>query len=134
MSDKITIIYENGRGKKVQRAVNQIIDVRDYVGTPGYAMLVVAANANLSVADILRFFETEDVGRSRSWIGRRRWMFQPPGTFNPSGTKPNQDGKDDWAVEVMRDNPTVSVRMLAHLLQEAGIGRSREWVRQHRCD
>jgi hypothetical protein len=133
MSDKITMTWKDGRGKEQVREVNQIIDVRDFVGTPGYALLLVAANTALSVGDILRFFWQSDVGRSRSWISRRRWMFQQPDAVN-AVAKANRDGNETRAVAIMCNNPTLSVRQLVHELKERGITRGREWVRMHRCD
>ncbi len=133
MGDKITMTWTDGRGREVTRELNQVIDVRDFVGTPGYAMLLVAANTALSVSDLLRFFWLSDVGRSRSWISRRRWMFQQPGTTN-AVAKPNKDGYEVRAVTIMGENPALSVRQLVHLLKEHGITRGREWVRMHRCD
>ncbi len=131
---KVTMAWTNGYGKEVRREVNQQINLEDYVGTPGYAMLVVAANRDLAIADIERFFGLRDVERSRSWIQRRRWLFDKEDAIHPNGPKPNQDGRDDRAVAIMREFPCVSVRHLVVLLKERGITRSREWVRQRRCD
>jgi len=133
MGDKITMTWTDGRGKEQVREVNPIIDVRDFVGTPGYALLLVAANTALSVSDVLRFFDIDCVGRSRSWIQRRRWLFQQPGTVNAIA-KPDRDGNENRAVYIMGQNPTLSVRQLVVLLKEHGISRGREWVRIHRCD
>jgi hypothetical protein len=93
MGDKITMTWKDGRGKEQVREVNQIIDVRDFVGTPGYALLLVAANTDLSVSDVLRFFDIDCVGRSRSWIQRRPWLFQQPGAVNAIA-KPDRDGNE----------------------------------------
>jgi hypothetical protein len=54
--NKETVSYWGLRGDKITRNVNQIIDVRDFIGTAGYALLVLAANSNhpnrLSAPDI----------------------------------------------------------------------------------
>ena len=131
VGSKDTMSWVDGRGHKVTRAVNQVINVRDFIGTPGYALLLVAANTNLSGGDIDRYFrDIAGVGRSRNWIQKRRWLFQPPGTSNPTSPV-NVDGKDARAREIMRMFPTLSVRDLAAVLKENGVVRSREWVRIH---
>jgi len=139
MGNSVTIRWADGRGRDVVREINQVIDVRAFIGTPGYSSLIVAANTHLSVSDIEIFLhlqsrETPGVARSRSWIQRRRWLYQQPNARNSSGSKPNQDGKDARAVAIMGDNPTMSVRQLVRELKERGINRGREWVRMHRCD
>jgi hypothetical protein len=124
--------WENWRGKKETRSINMTLDIRAHRGEPGFALLAIAGNTHLSVADLHRLLAVEGVGRSRSWIQRRRWLFQQPDAVNSSG-KPNADGKDGFAMTIMRDNPTLSVRQLAKLLSERHIDRSREWVRRNRC-
>ena len=131
---KVTMSFTNGRGEQVERDVNQIIDIRDFVGTPGYALLVAAANTNLSAADIDRFLSLGGVERSPSWIRRRRWLFLQPDTDITKGRRANEDGTYERAVKIMRENPTMSIRALTWLLKERGIKRGREWVRQHKCD
>ena len=136
---KITMYWADWRGNERTREVNQVIDVSKFLGTPGYSALVVAANTHLSVTDLERFLdfqakETPGVGRSASWIQRRRWLYQQPGTNNAKGRESNEDGKYARAVAVMRENPKLSVRNLTSLLRERRIIRSREWVRKHRCD
>ncbi len=131
MSDTIKLEWTDWRGKPQAREVKQTLDVRDFIGTPGYALLVVAANTHLSVADILYFVESRGVGRSRNWIQKRRWLFQLPGTKNPIA-RPDGDGRHDEAIKIMAANPTLSLRNLALLLKEHGITRGREWLRQNR--
>jgi hypothetical protein len=139
MADKATMTWTDGWGHTVERDVGLSIDVEKFRGTPGYALLVVAANTNLSVGDIERYL-TYIVGgpdeRSTSWIQRRRWLFQQPGTDNSAknGRAANGDGQAARAGKIMRANPNLSVRGLVRLLGECGIERGREWVRQHRCD
>lgn len=136
MSDEITMLWSDYRDRKHTRKVNQVIDVRDFIGTPGYSLLVVAANAGrLSISEIERFLlisarEVPNVERSRSWIQRRRWLFQQPDADNTS----DRDGKERRAVKIMADYPRSSIRDLVAVLKDNGITRSREWVRQHRCD
>jgi hypothetical protein len=139
MADKVTMTWVDFRGHAVERDVALSIDVGKFRGTPGYALLVVAANTNLSVADIQRYL-THIVGgqdaRSTSWIQRRRWLFQQPGTDNSAknGRAPDGDRQAARAVKIMRGNPNLSVRGLVLLLRKHGIKREREWVRKHRCD
>src|ERR1035437_1291700 len=101
MSDKVTMSWTDWRGKEQSRTVNQIIDVRDFIGHPGYALLVLAANSNppnqLSAPDIETYLESMGVGRSLTYLKKRRWMFQPLGTNNLT----SRDGKDARAVKIM---------------------------------
>lgn len=127
-----SISWTDWRGKEQTRQVNMTLDLEQYKRTPGHALLIIAANRHLSVGDIERLFELEDIERSRSYIQRRRWMFQDPGTVNAPGTKPNADGKDDLAIAIMRDNPTLSVRRLSWLLRQRGIRRDKNWVMRNR--
>ena len=54
MSDEVELYFEDGRGNRITRKVKQAIDVRDFIGTPGYSPLVAAANTELSAPDIQR--------------------------------------------------------------------------------
>jgi hypothetical protein len=139
MSDKSTMYWTNWRGKQETRAINHVIDIRDFRGTPGYPMLVVAANTKLSATDIDMFLclearELPLVERTLSWIKRRRWLFQLPDTDNRKNTAADQDGKYERAVRIMAEHPTSSVRGLSRLLKTRGIKRSAEWCRKHRGD
>jgi hypothetical protein len=124
--------WRNWRGREESREINDVLDIRNHRGEPGWALLAIAANTHLSVADLLRLLEANGVERSRTWIQRRRWMFQQPDTVNSSG-KPNKDGQDARAIQIMLANPKLSVRQLARELLKSGITRSREWVRRRRC-
>jgi hypothetical protein len=138
VSGKTTISWTTWRGKEITREINLTLDIRDFRGTPGYPLLVVAANTHLSVADIGRFLEAEAlelprVVRSRTWIQNRRWLFQQPGTDNYK-PQSDQDGKGAEARVIMAANSALSNRDLSDLLKEHGIKRSREWCRHHRGD
>ena len=138
MSDKTTISWTTWRGKEITREINLTLDIRDFRGTPGYPLLVVAANTHLSISDIERFLEAEAlelprVLRSRTWIQNRRWLFQQPGTDNYK-PQSDQDGKGAEARVIMAANSALSNRDLSDLLKEHGIKRSREWCRHHRGD
>jgi hypothetical protein len=137
--DKTTMCWTDWRGKKQTREINHVIDIREFRGTPGYSMLVVAANTNLSAFDIQSFLilqarELPLVERTLSWIKRRRWLFQQPGTDNRKSPASDQDGKYARAVRIMAEHPTSSVRGLSRLLKTYGIKRSPEWCRKHRGD
>jgi hypothetical protein len=126
--------WTDWRGDKQTRTVNPLIDVRDFIGTPGFALLVLAANSTppnrLSAPDIGSYLEIVGVGRSQSYLKKRRWLFQPGGTNNSA----NRDGNDGRAFRVMGAHPERSLRDLVVLLKERGIKRSKEWVRIHRLD
>ena len=133
--------WTNWRGKKETRSINQVIDIRDFRGTPGYSMLVVAANTSLSAFHIEVYLRLEArerelplVERTPSWIKRRRWLFQQSGTNNYKDPPSDADGKHARACEIMAENRTMSVRGLSRLLKERGIKRSPEWCRKHRGD
>lgn len=112
MKNTITMSWTDWRGKEHVRELNQLIDVRDFLGTPGYSMLLVAANTHLSAPDTKLFLkavslESEDtkwVNRTLTWIKkRRRWMFQKPGTVNTH--RRDVDGKQARAVCLMNAKP-----------------------------
>ena len=135
-SDMLT--FENYSGRMVRREVKQTLDVRDYLGMPGYPWLVIAANPHLSLFDLVMYLyhqnkTTPGVERPKSWIHRRRWLFRPP-TDRAQYPVHDPDRQHARALRVMAEHPTLSVRNLTKLLQEHGIVRGREWVRQHRCD
>lgn len=130
--------FENGRGKKVTREINETINLRDHLGTACYPLLVIFANPQLSVADIRLWLSmlartTPGTERPDSWIQKRRWMTKKPGEAS-TGTRPSSDGKDARAVAMMRENPSLSARKLVALLGEHGIARNKDWIVQHRCD
>lgn len=133
MSEMITLSWVDGRGRKRQVAIDPVVDIRSFRGSPGYAELVVLVGSHigLSVADILRWLEAEGIYRSGTWVRRRRWLSQQPGTVNSTG-RSNVDRQETRAIEIMRAYPTLSVRRLAYVLGERGIKRSAEWVRQNR--
>lgn len=126
--------WNDQHGKEVTRKITTLIDTGEFVGAPGRALLVIAANRHLSIGDLRRLLLHWGIERSTSWIQRRRWLFQDPATVNSAGTKANADGKDNRAIAIMQEYPTVSVIGLSRLLAKHGIKRSREWVRRHRCD
>jgi hypothetical protein len=138
MADKSTMWWEGWRGKKQTREINHTLDIRSLRGTAGYAWAFMAANTHLSAADTERWLSLESrehpgAYRGKSWIKRRRWMFQPPGTVNASGPRRNADAKDHKAAEIMRANPTMSARNLSRLLKENDIDRGKDWVLRNRC-
>lgn len=133
MADAGTLSWTNWRGKEETRQINYTLDLRNHEGEPGWAMLVIAANTHLSSTELLTVLEDGGVIRSRSWVKRRLWMFRQPDVSSVGGNKPNKDGKDERAREIMRANPTKSSRQLVRLLGDAGIARGRDWVWRNRC-
>jgi hypothetical protein len=126
--------WTNWQGNEVSREVNETIDLRQFEETAGYALLVLAANPHLSRFELWMWLKRHGVGRSESWITRRRWLFKKPSEKNNApGVKPDADGHGKRALEIMSANPRSSLRDLTKLLAARGIGRSREWVRQSRC-
>lgn len=131
---KIVLTWTDGHGRKRQREIDPVIDIRDFRGCPGFAQLVVlvGSRSGLSVADMLRWLDAEGIERSESWVRRRRWLSQQPGTSNSLG-RSNIDGHEQRAIELMSLHPALSVRRLAYVLRQHGIRRSPEWVRMNRC-
>jgi hypothetical protein len=132
-----TMRWTNRHGKEITREVNLVGNLQDFRGTPGYALLVVAFNTHLSISDIERFLDNEAREfprclRSTSWIMRRRWLFQQPGTDNYKDPQADRDGKHAEAIAFIAANRELSVRHLAHLLKQRGIRRSREWCRRNK--
>ncbi|HTR24765.1 MAG TPA: hypothetical protein VMI10_12340 [Terriglobales bacterium] len=122
-------VFTTPRGKQDSRKINYLIDVRDFIGTPGHALLILAANRHLSV-DVLNLYlwDEWEIERSRAWVYRRRWLFEAPNAHvYPSP-------QDRRAIAIMKAYPTLSLGQLSRLLAKHGIRRSREWVRRHRCD
>lgn len=128
-----TLDWTDWRGREQSRPINFVSDVRDFEGTAGQAHLIIAANRHLSISELRDLLDTFGIERPKSWIQRRRWMYQDPETENPSGGRANVDGKDDRAIAIMRDNARMSARQLVRLLAEHGISRSRDWVWRNRC-
>lgn len=126
------LTWTDWRGRECERHVNDVIEVEKFKGTVGYALLLMAANTHLSVADLYRLLDANEIERGEMWIRRRRWLFQPEGTVNRNTTA-NQDGKDERAYAIMRDHPTDSLRFVVRILKQHGIKRSKDWVRKHRC-
>jgi AAA domain len=46
----------------------------------------------------------------------------------------NKDGKHDAALQILRDNPDLSLRDTVAALKKAGIGRGKDWVKQRRYE
>jgi hypothetical protein len=131
-----TLRWGGQYGPEQTRPINYVLDIRDFKDRPGFPWLVIAANKHLSV-DVLRMWlesEGANYQRSRSWIARKRWLFEDPNNVNRPGDKPNADGKDGRAISIIRENRTMSARALARLLSEHGIRRGKDWVLKHRCD
>jgi hypothetical protein len=126
------LTWTDWRGRECVRQTNDVIEIKKFKGTAGEALLWMAANTHLSVSDLWRLLECAGIERGEMWIRRRRWLFQPEGTVN-SNSNGNADGKDERALDIMREHPTDSLRFVVRVLKEAGIRRSKDWVRRHRC-
>ena len=136
-SDTTEILsFTDGRGRKITREVKQTLDIRDYLGLAGFPLLVLAANPNLSVWDLVRYLDhvaetTSGVVRPKTWVHKRRKLFRRPDAgyraYDP-------DGRHARAVQIMAAYPAVSARDLTKVLAKHGIKRGKDWVREHRCD
>lgn len=135
-NEKGTLSFPGRNGNEQSCAVNYVLDIRDFKGRAGFPWLLIAANLHLPVRILSLWLRSEggDNGRSESWIYRHRWLFRDPKKANGPGVQPNADGKDQRAIEIMRENPTMSARALSRLLKEHGIARNKDWVWKHRCD
>jgi hypothetical protein len=52
----------------------------------------------------------------------------------PSGVRSNTDGKDEAALDIIRNNPEASIRTLGSMLADVGIRRSTGWISGKRAD
>lgn len=137
---KALMEYETPGGKKYPVEVNLIVDARDLMGLAGFPWIVMAANPQLSNDKLAWFLFTcdiegvvEGVERSEGWIQRRRWMFRRA-SQHPHATQGRPHGRDHArAIEIMRNNPTLSARQLVRELRRHGINRERTWVLKNRC-
>lgn len=134
MKEQTQFTYTDGHNKDVTRTINHTLNIDNYLGTPGYPLLFMAANTHLSLWELGLFLywqaeRTPGVERTRSWLQRRRWLFLRPETRFTWG---NRDGRDEQARALIGEHPQVSLRTLVRLLGEHGISRSKEWVRQNR--
>jgi hypothetical protein len=59
--------------------------------TPGYALLHLAADSNLSASVIDCYVSHGAVGRSLTWIKKRRWLPSTARPNNAKGPTPNID-------------------------------------------
>ena len=128
------LTYPGTHCKPTERVVNLTLHLDDFRETPGFAWLVLAANAgNLTMPEVSMYLGLigPQHGRSASWLQRHRKLFQRPGTSNVNN-RVNADGKDEQAIAIMRRHPNDSARYLVKLLRERGIHRTREWVQFHR--
>jgi hypothetical protein len=135
-NEKGTMDFPSGSGSTRTYAVNYVLDIRDFKGRAGFPWLLIAANPHLPVRVLALWLRSEGANneRSESWIYRHRWLFRDPEKSNGPGVQPNADGKDGRAIQIMRQNSTLSARKLSRLLKEHGINRNKDWVWKHRCD
>jgi len=55
-------------------------------------------------------------------------------SLSPRKTRANKDGREAEALEFLRVNPKLSVRLTSQALKEAGIRRSKDWVQEKRYE
>ena len=117
-------------GKQIKYRVD--IDAREFKGRAGMPWLIMAANVNLSINDLLAVMAAHGYERTRSWVGRRRWIFEDDNYVRQSGRAADADGKQARAYRVMDRHPHVSARELVRILGNEGIKRGKDWVLKHR--
>lgn len=118
-------------GKKIRYQV-AIPDIRQYKGRAGLPWLIMAANVNLSINDLLVVMAHYGVVRTRSWVSRRRWIFFDAGYVRSSGASADADGQQARAYRIMEQHPKISARDMVRVLSDNGIKRGRDWVLKHR--
>ena len=108
------------------------IDARDFKGRAGMPWLIMAANVDLSVNDLLDVMAHYGYVRTRSWVSRRRWIFFDANYVRQSGGAADADGQQARAYRIMDQHPSVSAREMVRILGKAGIKRGKDWVLKHR--
>jgi len=126
------LTWDDATNRHHTRPINYTLDIRDFQGRAAFALLAIAANHHLGTSDLERLLNALGVERSRSYIQRRRWMVDP--TADNPGAKPDVDGQDERAQQIIREHPRKSARALVRLLAEHGIKRGKTWVWQNRCE
>lgn len=118
-------------GKKIQYRTD--INICDFVGRAGMPWLIMAANVNLSITELLDVMAAHGYERTRSWVSRRRWIFFSADYVRKAGRVRNGDGQEERAHRIMRQHPHVSAREMARILRESGIKRGKDWVLKNRA-
>jgi hypothetical protein len=118
-------------GKKIQYRVD--IDARQFQGRAGMPWLIMAANVNLSINDLLEVMAAYGYERTRGWVSRRRWIFfDTDSVRNAGGGVRNADGQEARAFRIMDQHPRVSACELARILRKSGIQRGKTWILKNR--
>lgn len=94
--------------------------------------LIMAANVQLSINDLLEVMAAYGYERTRSWVSRRRWIFFAADYVRNAGRGRDADGQEARAFRIMDEHPHVSAREMARILRERGIRRSKDWVLKNR--
>lgn len=117
-------------GKKITYRAD--IDIRDFKGRAGMPWLIMAANVDLSITELLDVMAAYGYERTRSWVSRRRWIFFDAGYVRSLGAARNADGQAERAQRIMTQHPHASARELSRILREKGIRRGKDWVLKNR--
>lgn len=121
---------EGNSGKRIRYRVD--IDARDFKGRAGMPWLIMAANVNLSINQLLDVMAAYGCQRTRSWVARRRWIFFDANYVRQAGGQADSDGQQAHAYRLMDEHPSVSAREMVRILRDAGIKRGKDWVLKHR--
>ena len=105
--------HDSTSGKKIRYRVD--IDAREFQGRAGMPWLIMAANPNLSINELLEVMAAYGYERPRSWVARRRWIFLNPDYARMAGGVRNADGQETRAYRVMDQHPHVSARELTRI-------------------
>lgn len=122
--------HDSPLGKKIQYRVD--IDARQFQGRAGMPWLIMAANVNLSINDLLDVMAAYGYERTRSWVSRRRWIFFDADYVRNAGGVRNTDGQEERAYRIMDEHPHVSARELVRILRKNNIKRGKDWVLKNR--
>lgn len=117
-------------GKKIEYRV--ALDAREFKGRAGMPWLIMAANINLSINQLLDVMAHYGYERTRSWVDRRRWIFFDAAYVRQSGRAADEDGQQARAYRIMDKHPKASARELVRILGKAGIKRGKDWVLKNR--
>ena len=60
-------------GKKIKYRVD--VDARQFQGRAGMPWIIMAANVDMSINNLLEVMAAHGYERTRGWVERRRWIF-----------------------------------------------------------